>query len=104
MNMVASRFGVLIHYLEVTVASLHYAVCGGAGRQLSPASHTRPGGSTGRSDQSGSDREACSGPTPVSLESARPVESGCALLTPCHFVLFRLLWWVDALLVLHTGY
>lgn len=42
MNIVVSRFSVLIHYLEVTVASLHYTVCGGTEQQqqLRPASHS----------------------------------------------------------------
>lgn len=86
-NIVASRFSVLIHYLEVTVASLHCTVPGHGGLVATPPSVTQllrrvPEGAPANLIHL--DRtEARSGLAPaVLLESAGPVESGCALLTP----------------------
>lgn len=85
MNIVASRFSVLIHYLEVTVASLHYTVRGHGGPVATPPGVPQllrhvPAGAP--ADLIHLDRtEACSGRAPVLLGSAGPVQSGCVLLT-----------------------
>lgn len=96
-NIVASRFSVLIHYLEVTVASLHYTVRGHGGPVATPPSVPQLM------------RRVPAGHRPVwSIWIGPRLALGllqccwrvlaqwnrAASSSLCHFVLFLLLWWV----------